>query len=278
MPRAIDIDNPTTPNRIYPSTRQLNPLFADNPGKDNQRPIRKYLPSQDAYRSDVRKWPREDSQETGTSDSTTRLLESWAMKSATRVEHPCRKIVFTIKSHDQAYSGPQSGRLYQDSNTWFDTGLERIEVDAKLREQTFNMTYGTTPPSKDGSSSEDNVDDGQDVPCVLRTYEPAGDHDKLVDDTQERLYDHPFRPHPTTLQINRLAGRIPQEPIIIEWRYNDNFGEQELKDIGRGELTGNGEFVSSLKVGDVVTVWARARYAGWVNYVKEVKMDVYWAV
>lgn len=47
---------------------------------------------------------------------------------------------------------------------------------------------------------------------------------------------------------------------------------------GRGRQTANGEFVRSLTVGDVVTVWAKARYPGWNNFVKSVGVSVYWAI
>ncbi len=52
----------------------------------------------------------------------------------------------------------------------------------------------------------------------------------------------------------------------------------ELEKQGRGKATATGEFVRNLKLGDVVTVWAKSRFPGWVNYVKSVKVDVYWAM
>jgi hypothetical protein len=51
-----------------------------------------------------------------------------------------------------------------------------------------------------------------------------------------------------------------------------------LEEQGRGRDTGTGEFVRNLKLGDVVTVWAKARFPQWVNVVEQVKIDVYWAV
>jgi hypothetical protein len=58
----------------------------------------------------------------------------------------------------------------------------------------------------------------------------------------------------------------------------DSIDGKKLDEEGRGRATGNGEYVRNLKVGDVVTLWGKARYGGWVNYVEEVKIDVYWAV
>lgn len=51
-----------------------------------------------------------------------------------------------------------------------------------------------------------------------------------------------------------------------------------MKEIGRGSETGRGDFVRNLKPGDVITVWAKSRFAGWTNYVEAVKVDVYWAM
>ncbi len=48
--------------------------------------------------------------------------------------------------------------------------------------------------------------------------------------------------------------------------------------VRRGKATGNGEFVRSLEVGDVVTLWARARFPGWFIKVKDVEIDMFWAV
>jgi hypothetical protein len=84
------------------------------------------------------------------------------------------------------------------------------------------------------------------------------------------------------LQRNVTAARETREHKIA-WYFDDNIitdslDAVELDKRGRGRDTGNGEFVRNLKVGDVVTVWAKARFAQWLNVVEEVKMDVYWAV
>lgn len=54
--------------------------------------------------------------------------------------------------------------------------------------------------------------------------------------------------------------------------------EDFLEIQGRGRESGDGSFVRELKVGDVITVWAKARFSGWANSVESVKMDVYWVV
>ena len=96
------------------------------------------------------------------------------------------------------------------------------------------------------------------------------------------VFEHPLNPTGSALQKNKTATR-PAEEHIITWSYDDRIRPdskeaQDLEEIGRGRETGTGEIVRSLKTGDVVTVWAKARYGGWVNHVEEVRIDAYWAV
>jgi len=62
--------------------------------------------------------------------STKEVLKHWEAKSLPRSEHPCRKIVFKIKSHDQGWSsgGLQNQGTYNGSYTWFDFGLEKVSA------------------------------------------------------------------------------------------------------------------------------------------------------
>lgn len=68
----------------------------------------------------------------------------------------------------------------------------------------------------------------------------------------------------------------------VEWSWTDDVDDEAgalaLTQEGRGRDTGNGEFVRGLRLGDVVTVWAKSRFPAWVNYVESVKVEVYWAV
>ena len=60
-----------------------------------------------------------------------------------------------------------------------------------------------------------------------------------------------------------------------------NFANEAVERLaleGRGRRTGDGAFVRSLQLGDVVTVWAKARFPHWVNHVARVTVDVYFAV
>jgi len=46
------------------------------------------------------------------------------------IEHPARKIVFTLRSHDQGWGGDHADHgTYHGSWTWFDVGLERFDPE-----------------------------------------------------------------------------------------------------------------------------------------------------
>lgn len=69
----------------------------------------------------------------------------------------------------------------------------------------------------------------------------------------------------------------------ITWTSQDDTASdspeaEDLALFGRGAGTGDGSFVRNLEVGDVITVWAKSRFPGWVNNVYSVKVSVYWAV
>ncbi|KAM7220628.1 hypothetical protein V8F06_004032 [Rhypophila decipiens] len=221
---------------------------------------------------------------------------------ATRI-HPCRKIVFTILSHDQGWGNPGGEGLYTDSWTWFEVGLERCN-----KTETSDGK-GTFSPVFDLAS--------------LATLNPP-----VTTDGEESSFDFPLLPREDCkIQSNRTVNHEAKEHCVV-WSHTDdvrlptpdtaenedgeatesgsivkNFGSsgsgsngesftdgdagaeafetaevQALADVGRGIATGDGEFVRKLKVGDIVTVWAKARFPGWVNYVDRVKVDVYWAI
>ena len=103
-------------------------------------------------------------------------------------------------------------------------------------------------------------------------------------ETQEMSYhyDHSLLPDNRTLQKNVKCGGNTKEHVVA-WSFDDCIEPESeeadhLEAQGRGRATGSGDIVRSLGVGDVVTVWAKARFPGWMNVVEEVKMDVYWAV
>lgn len=71
---------------------------------------------------------------------------------------------------------------------------------------------------------------------------------------------------------------------VVEWNYDDDVDFEDevvvkkLYDVGRGEQMGNGEFVRNMRIGDVVIVWGKMRFGGWINNILLVKVEVYWLV
>jgi len=95
--------------------------------------------------------------------------------------------------------------------------------------------------------------------------------------------ERPFTPTSCRLQSNRVAVKETQR-YHITWHYSDAISPDskeasriELKE-GRGSETLDGSEVRSMKLGDTVSVWARARFPGWVNYVKSASLRVFWAI
>lgn len=103
--------------------------------------------------------------------------------------------------------------------------------------------------------------------------------------TRETSYhfEHPLLPDDgMVLQKNMTSDRNMKEHVIT-WSCDDNIDPEsleadELAQNGRGSATGSGEMVRNLEVGDVITVWAKARFPGWTNEVNMIKIDVYWAI
>ncbi|KAK1763564.1 hypothetical protein QBC33DRAFT_549332 [Phialemonium atrogriseum] len=185
-------------------------------------------------------------------------LQDLAKCPLTLVEHPCRKIVFTIHSRDQGWGGNvQDHGTYKSSFTWFDAGLERFEAG-------------------DGVSASAPALDASELRSIwpeVRTNEQGEQyiHADLLSDPEHLV------------QFNLLAAaRVMKHRV--EWSYLDDIDPQSteaaesLERVGRGTNSVDGKFVRSLKLGDVVTLWARARFAGWQNRVQRVQMDVYWVV
>ncbi|RAL68496.1 hypothetical protein DID88_007224 [Monilinia fructigena] len=216
-------------------------------------------------------------------DATEEVIKNWSESSQVRGEFPCKKIVFRIKSHDQGWGGAREDRAsYRGSHTWFDVGLER----------TIATTNGLIPGgpqfhlSKSKSPASESTNE---IVCGLQTISPGVQsnpensvRDNATDLPNSLTFKHTLNPDQKYLQKNRTATHASQEYIIV-WRFDDDIHPDspeadELEAQGRGRETANGEFVRSLKIGDVVTIWAKARYAGWSNTVEDASIDVYWAV
>jgi hypothetical protein len=213
----------------------------------------------------------------GTANGEVRA--KWLEQSWMKSEYPCRKIVFTIKSHDQGWGGGIGNKgTYNGSYTWFDAGKEEL-VAFKQGEKP------STLPSK--SSNIINVpttESDTPITCAFHTISPPTESNQTSSDDTDIQYHfhHAFEPNDNCLQKNVTAEKSMQTHKIV-WSCDDNidpdsvFGQQ-LIDAGRGRATGTGEFVRNMRIGDVVTVWAKARFAAWCNVIEEVKIDVYWAV
>ncbi|KAG9229529.1 hypothetical protein BJ875DRAFT_387174 [Amylocarpus encephaloides] len=203
--------------------------------------------------------PRSVNRETDDNHLTKRIIEDWEKLSTTR-GRPCRKVVFTIESHDQGWGGSAVDKgTFRGSFTWFDVGLERMSA--------FR-------------ADDDHIDDpGTDldseypINCGSRMIIPRPRNPSSP--------EFPLLPERTCLQKNLTSTKFATKHEII-WRATDNIqpdsqeGDQ-LEEQGRGRDTLNGEFVRNLKMGDIITVWAKARFPGWCNVVESVKVDVYWA-
>ncbi|KFH45648.1 hypothetical protein ACRE_035730 [Hapsidospora chrysogenum ATCC 11550] len=190
-----------------------------------------------------------------------------------KLEHPVRKIVFTIKSRDQGFGGPRrrGPGPYDASWTWFEAGLERFDREQTCDPQcTADLRYNS--PKSPAPS----------LPlCALRSvYPPIETSDK---GEGEYKYHHSLAANDKYLiQRNKTANRDLQDNVVT-WSRTDNVDPEseearELEAQGRGKASMTGEFVRSLKMGDVVSIWAKARFPAWVNHVEKIKVDIYWAV
>lgn len=224
--------------------------------------------------------------------ATAALYSAWAQTSQPRETHPCRKIVFRFRSRDQGWGGDYKDRgTYNGSFTWLDVGRERARV---VEENESERVEGSTKyPQQDAHPEEASESDVEKtlawnlesvVPPLERDEAPKRSRTSLdLDDRSPTVkLHHPFLPHDKTLQKNRTATEEAKDYTIV-WRWDDNidaesFEAEELEKVGRGKATGNGEFVRSLEVGDVVTLWARARFPGWSITIKDVQVDMFWAV
>ncbi|KAL7934721.1 hypothetical protein V8C35DRAFT_301680 [Trichoderma chlorosporum] len=175
-----------------------------------------------------------------------------------RLVHPARKIVFKFRSRDQGWvtQRDEDAHAYSGSWTWFEVGLEKFDAESAV----------------DGSLPSVNS---------LRPVHP------LIEETSSdpigHNYTHPLLPSPEyAIQRNQTAVRNWQDHVVT-WSYTDDIDPESergkaLESNGRGRATGDGKFVRQLQVGDVITVWGKARFPGWSNRIESVEIDVYWAV
>ncbi|KAJ3523934.1 hypothetical protein NM208_g12259 [Fusarium decemcellulare] len=206
--------------------------------------------------------------------------------------HPVRKVVFSMRSKDQGFGGddPENRHTFRGSWTWFEAGLEKFDADQVC---DASCTYDVRFKSPSSKASPLPV-------CGLRPLYPSIVPDEENEEEDRSKYTHlneeseskekgQFKyTHPLShqdkwvIKCNKTAHREWQDHVVT-WSYLDNIDPesadaQRLEDEeGRGKGTGDGWFVRDLKLGDVITVWAKARFPAWVNHIEKVKVDVYWA-
>ncbi|PQE15775.1 ankyrin repeat protein [Rutstroemia sp. NJR-2017a BBW] len=233
-------------------------------------------------------WPKEREVP---QDATAEVINKWTRASRPKGEHPCRKIVFKIKSRDQGWGGlPENKGTYKGSSTWFDAGIERMSATREGVSSCHKPAHlleawevAPWPQFRLSKSDTDPMDWGTEIVCSLRTIDPDYEANPNSDPEKPLVFKHELDPSSKHIQRNRTAWKN-SELYEITWKYTDDIKDPEsleateLDEKGRGRETMNGEFVRTLKVGDVVTVWAKARYGGWCNIVEDIKIDVYWAV
>ncbi|KXJ93876.1 hypothetical protein Micbo1qcDRAFT_201819 [Microdochium bolleyi] len=218
-------------------------------------------------------------------DHSKDTLEMFTDLSRPTLGNPVRKIVFDIVSGDQGHAplgpGMRKDAPYDGSNTWFDAGVDRF--DKTLQESIVPGDTDETEPGHDLSVLS---------PDMIRPVWPLSKVNDTEDEDRSRVrgrvineepgpysYVHALHPDPQhAIQRNRRAQREMQHHHV-EWTWLDSSitGDEDVGFVGHNP-GGNGDFVRSLRLGDMVTVWGRARYRGWNNNVQRVEVRVFYAV
>lgn len=183
---------------------------------------------------------------------------------------------------DQGWGGERSEfrGTYKGSYTWFDVGLEHLEVINTDTCMSETQTPNGFIKQLRLESGDGTLKGPTSIYCDFCSIWPPVIKDPS--NPSHYKFDHPFLPSQARLQSNRTATPELKE-YIITWAYDDcvsprSPGGDRLEEEGRGRETGNGNFVRNLKIGDIITIWARARFSGWRNNVVYAKIDLYWAV
>ena len=192
--------------------------------------------------------------------------------------HPVRRIAWSLKSHDQGWSGepPATHGTYNASHTWFDAGIERLQLDtsgatkddAKLSE-AFMRAWPDQEPLNPDADDPEHPSDGDTQPRYAPVRPPTFPPEEGADDAYR-------------LQTN-VQSKGDSTEHTIAWSHLDDAARdsaeaEDLRQHGRGAATGDGRFVRTLQLGDCVTLWARARYPAWANHVEEAAVEVYFAI
>lgn len=187
---------------------------------------------------------------------------------------PCRRIVFTLRSRDQGWSSsPGDHGTYNGSWSWFEAGLERWCKTSPAQTSSPEQTGQTEQQPQIPSLKLD------DLCTVIPEVEWEGQVQKAY------IFKHHLHPREDLkVQCNLTAEKEVLEHRVV-WSYTDDVDPErdveaavKLQREGRGKATGNGEFVRDLKLGDVVTLWSKARFPSWANFVESARIDVYYAI
>ncbi|KID73672.1 uncharacterized protein G6M90_00g002140 [Metarhizium brunneum] len=205
-----------------------------------------------------------------------------------RLLNPARKVVFKIKSHDQGWaSGNEEKGTYKGSWTWFEAGLEKFDAAQTSDAQS---TRDAPQETRESDSSALPVRALRAVyPKIEQLPKSDDDENKEKEDENESeaeakyKYVHHLEAQPEWEIHRNLRAVGALQEHVVTWSYLDDIKAESdagkvLDDQGRGRATGDGSFVRSLVLGDVITVWGKARFPGWVNCGDSVKVEVYWAV
>lgn len=211
-----------------------------------------------------------------------------AIKNASTLSNPARKIVFRIRSHDQGWTTDDVPGPFTVAKTWFDAGIERFDA-SNSGEYLLPLVVG----HRKDYLAQNNIfslaaerANGNDMKYwtarQLGTVEPQLKEAEDIDEGWD--YQFSFTPWkgPYEIQRNRMASSDFAD-YEVTWTCWDVIAPDspealELMEQGKGRRVGDGQFVRNLKLGDVVTVWGRAMHRGWINTVESVEIDIYWAL
>ena len=196
-----------------------------------------------------------------------------------RAKHPVREIVWTLKSHDQGWSGepPDTHGTYRCSHTWFDACIDRPLPNFFLSPSVTEATYSDSLLHKPAPLPSDPRPDDRSPQVQAEILRDAGfaTVQPPIFPAEEGLEGDYH------LQHNVQSKAQPTEHRIV-WSYLDNMDPatsgQELSDVGKGSRSGDGTFVRCLQAGDCIALWARARYPAWSNFLDSASVSVYFAI
>lgn len=144
------------------------------------------------------------------------------------------------------------------------------------------MDQALLTPDYSEMSEPTELDDPVLDTASLRPILPLLEPPSSDEDPSTRRYHHDLLPSSMKVQCNMTANKGTQVHRV-QWSWTDDIDPDspqgdKLEKQGRGRATATGSFVRDMKLGDVVTVWAKARFPLWVNHVEKAQIDVYWAL